>query len=173
MEPESNSELYFPLLWALGIIWSRRQQSTGPRSTTRRRKVLVLQVVRRRRRYRLRLRISWLGSWVMCLCVLLNMRLGRNESESWNLFPFPFGHHVVLTYRFYSFLQRILCFFSSGIWILILLSKLDSFYSKCGHLIVIICLVVIARGLYRGIPIVLTSRSLRKSCCIIVDSMAR
>ena len=42
-------------------------------------------------------------------------------------------------------------------WILILLSKLDPFYSKCGHLIAIICLVVMARGLCRRIPIVLTS----------------
>ena len=45
-------------------------------------------------------------------------------------------------------------------WIPILLSKWcppTSFYSNCGRLIAIIYLVVIACGLYRGIPIVLTS----------------
>ena len=42
-------------------------------------------------------------------------------------------------------------------WIPIFLSKLPSFYSKCGRLIAIVYLVVIACGLYQGIPIVLTS----------------
>ena len=58
------------------------EDPSGPRSTKRWQKVLVLKVVRRRRRYRLRSIINWLGSWVMFQCVLLNVRLGRSESES-------------------------------------------------------------------------------------------
>src|SRR5258708_18109862 len=98
----------------------------------------------------------------MCLREGLDVRLGRMSTTRRRWISRRVSLEIVFSPRlahipFHSFSQRTLCYFSSGYLFCRVSSLTISSFLRIKSYLFFVSLVVIACGLYQGIPVVLTS----------------